>query len=55
MNETRTWRVAGLIFLLAAVLMFVGDNVGIGCAFIALGVLFLAMPQLMASRGKKKP
>jgi hypothetical protein len=55
MNEPKMWRLGGLIFLVAAVLMFVGENVAIGAAFVAIGALFLAMPEYTKSRGRKKP
>ena len=43
MNSVALYRIAGSLFLLAAILFFVTDKTAQGAAFIALGISFLAI------------
>ena len=55
MNEPKMWMIGGVLFLAAAALMFVNDNVVVACAFVAIGLSFIVMPRFLGSKGRKRP
>ena len=54
MNDKRLWIIGGVLMLAAGVLSFVSDNVAMGGALVAVGLLFLATPTYLESRSRRR-
>jgi hypothetical protein len=52
MNEKRMWIVGGLLFIVAAIVSLIGENIAMAGAFAAIGLLFLATPSYMDRKNR---
>lgn len=53
MDQKRLWIVGGVLFLVSALVSLLGDEIGTAAAFLAIGVLFIAMPSYLERNDKR--
>jgi hypothetical protein len=52
MNDKRPWIIGGVLFIVAAIASLIGDNTTMAGAFVAIGLLFIAMPSYLDRKNK---